>query len=187
MYAEPVHIRCPNTIRRWDVYRYVHLSKNDIFLHQQYWKLLIVFRLIPEASYIGWQRSEYSDPNNTKTLKTHRNTSMPFPSPVERSIGLLDELVDTNILVAKCTSIVLKQVCFPAGNGRCSNGVPRSIKLLLRQNFLLWTVIGKRGVYMKVIECLRKNHSTNNSFELEKGQIHSGITLTVFAMSESPK
>ena len=32
-----------------------------------------------------------------------------------------------------------------------------------------------------------KNHSTNNSFELEKGQIHSDITLTVFAMSESPK
>ena len=32
-----------------------------------------------------------------------------------------------------------------------------------------------------------KNLSTNNSFELEKGQIHSGITLTVFAMIESPK
>ena len=32
-----------------------------------------------------------------------------------------------------------------------------------------------------------KNNSTNISIELEKGQIHSGITLTVFAMSESPK
>ena len=32
-----------------------------------------------------------------------------------------------------------------------------------------------------------KKHSTNNSFELDEGQIHSGITLTVFAMSESPK
>ena len=32
-----------------------------------------------------------------------------------------------------------------------------------------------------------QNSSTNNSIELEKGQIHSGITLTVFAMNESPK
>ena len=32
-----------------------------------------------------------------------------------------------------------------------------------------------------------KNNSTNNSIELEKGQIHSGITLTVFTISESPK
>ena len=32
-----------------------------------------------------------------------------------------------------------------------------------------------------------KNNSTNNSIDREKGQIHSGITLTVFAMSESPK
>ena len=40
--------------------------------------------------------------------------------------------------------------------------------------------------YFVLIEC-DKNNSTNNSIELEKGQIHSGITLTVFAMSESPK
>ena len=32
-----------------------------------------------------------------------------------------------------------------------------------------------------------KNSSTNNSIELEKFQTHSGIILTVFAMSESPK
>ena len=32
-----------------------------------------------------------------------------------------------------------------------------------------------------------KKKSTNNSIEREKGQIHSGITLTVFAMSKSPK
>ena len=32
-----------------------------------------------------------------------------------------------------------------------------------------------------------KNNSTNNSIELEKGQIHSGITLTEFAMIESRK
>ena len=38
-----------------------------------------------------------------------------------------------------------------------------------------------------IISVCDKNHSTYNSFELEKGQIHSGITLTVFAMSESPK
>ena len=32
-----------------------------------------------------------------------------------------------------------------------------------------------------------KSNSTNNSIELEKGQLHSGITLTVFTMSESQK
>ena len=32
-----------------------------------------------------------------------------------------------------------------------------------------------------------KNNSTNNPIELEKGQILSVLTLTVFAMSESPK
>ena len=32
-----------------------------------------------------------------------------------------------------------------------------------------------------------KNNSTNDPIELEKGHVHSGITLTVFAMSESPK
>ena len=42
-------------------------------------------------------------------------------------------------------------------------------------------------IYFSALSVCDKNHSTNNSFELEKGQIHSGITLTVFAMSESPK
>ena len=40
---------------------------------------------------------------------------------------------------------------------------------------------------VKVKSVRDKNNSTNNFIELEKSQIHSGITLTVFAMSESPK
>ena len=41
---------------------------------------------------------------------------------------------------------------------------------------------------MGIRNSLRSNNSTNNSIELEKGQIHSGVTLTaVLVMSESPK
>ena len=41
-------------------------------------------------------------------------------------------------------------------------------------------------IYFSALSVCDKNHSTNNFFELEKGQIHLAITLTVFAMSELP-
>ena len=48
----------------------------------------------------------------------------------------------------------------------------------LRLDSLMVSPPRHSGMNWEIVEC-EKNHSTNNSFELEKGQIHSGITLTV--------